>query len=480
MAPDHTKKWMSYNLSQLADRQLHKICLPGSHDAGSWYMGYSSGFGTESNTITQTKSILGQLELGVRWFDIRPALTSQGTGESPGEWSCGHFTATNDWLGWQGANGQLIRDVVGDVNRFTDENPELVVIDVSHIYRIFLLGKWDPRPNYKEDPSQEQFNQLWSIFAGLKRRLTLDQVRRIVGRDDPNDAKTVQLQDLRLGDFIKRPGGGNEGCVVLVVHDVGEDVLYANDFWPARQINLESNGKWITYTQSDVDAVTSTINPLQLFGPGANGSSVLSLAENVQKNGFPWVLQDIAGSSFPSMIVIDNIKNTDLLTLCLASTFFRLNLDLNASDATIVYGGQLITSNDVHNRVKGCIEGKKNMDVRNDTLGCDPFPGDVKSAAIFYRHEGYIKGRWEVEGGGIHFEQDVHRIEYGGKVITDQNVYYRVLSHISRRTPLQVNNDNMGDDPAVGIVKTCKVVFQDAGASGPREVSAQEGGHLNF
>jgi hypothetical protein len=480
MAPDHTKKWMSYGLSQLADRQLHKICFPGSHDAGSWYMGYSSGFGTESNTITQTKSILGQLELGARWFDIRPALTSPGTGQPPGEWACGHFTATNDWLGWQGANGQLIREVVDDVNRFTDENPELVVINASHIYRIFLMDKLSTTANYKEDPSPGHLDQLWSIFAGLKRRLTLDRVRKIVGKTNPNEAKTVQLQDLRLGDFIKRPDGGNEGCVVLVVHGVGEDDLYANDFWPARQINMESNGKWITYTQSDLDAVISTTNFAQLFGPMANSSSVLRLSEDVQKKGFPWVLQDIAGSSFPSMIVIDNIKHANLLTLCLATTFFRLNSDLNTSDATIVYGGQLITSNDVHNRVKDCIEGKKSMDVGNDTFGCDPFPGEVKSAAIFYRHEGFIKGRWEVEWDRIHFEQDVHRIEYGGKVITDQNVYYRVLSAIAKRASLQVNNDNMGGDPAPGIVKTCKVVFQGAGASGPRDVSAQEGGHLNF
>jgi len=144
-------------------------------------MGYSSGFGTESNTITQTKPIFGQLELGARWLDIRPALTSQGTDQPPGEWACEHFTATNDWLGWQGANGQSIRDVVDDVNRFTDENPELVVIDVSHIYRIFLLNKLSTKANYMEGPSSEQYNQLWNIFAGLKRRLTLDRVRRCGG-----------------------------------------------------------------------------------------------------------------------------------------------------------------------------------------------------------------------------------------------------------------------------------------------------------
>jgi len=76
-----------------------------------------------------------------------------------------------------------------------------------------------------------------------------------VGGKDPNEAKKIQLQDLRLGDFLKKPGGVIEGCVVLVVHDVGEDVLYSNNFSPAHQINMDSNGKWITYTQGDLDAL---------------------------------------------------------------------------------------------------------------------------------------------------------------------------------------------------------------------------------
>jgi len=71
--------WMQLNFTYLKDQPLSKILLPGTHDSGAMQVNYMKSrfnlciFSSCINpwTITQRKTILYQLDLGIRAFDLR-------------------------------------------------------------------------------------------------------------------------------------------------------------------------------------------------------------------------------------------------------------------------------------------------------------------------------------------------------------------------------------------------------------------------
>ncbi|HEY7767962.1 MAG TPA: hypothetical protein VIB55_07250, partial [Longimicrobium sp.] len=110
--------WMQQNLGVLGGRSLRHLCIPGSHDAGMSVYTSGTAFATRCNTLTQTSGILGQLQFGVRYFDIRPVI-------SAGQYLTGHYGNIGQINSWQGANGQSIASIISDVNAFTGANQEL-------------------------------------------------------------------------------------------------------------------------------------------------------------------------------------------------------------------------------------------------------------------------------------------------------------------------------------------------------------------
>jgi hypothetical protein len=61
-------------LQGLGKLRLNEVVIPGSHDAGIYEEG-------KSNVRTQTLSIFGQACAGCRFFDLRIALQSTGSGK---------------------------------------------------------------------------------------------------------------------------------------------------------------------------------------------------------------------------------------------------------------------------------------------------------------------------------------------------------------------------------------------------------------
>jgi hypothetical protein len=78
----------------------------------------------------------------------------------PGEtatWNFGHYTDTGT-LAWQGGSYAPIDDVVNDINRFTRDNPELVILEISHVNRIFINGQ---ASSTRRGPTEEEWQPLW-------------------------------------------------------------------------------------------------------------------------------------------------------------------------------------------------------------------------------------------------------------------------------------------------------------------------------
>ncbi|KAK0659221.1 hypothetical protein DIS24_g4095 [Lasiodiplodia hormozganensis] len=175
--------WMHQNLATLGDRKLRQICMPGSHDAGMSEFNAHTGLVRDTNTLTQKFSIAEQLTAGSRWFDIRPVISS-------GKFYAGHYSDTKI-VGWQGANGQSLSDIINNINTFTSQYNELIILDISHTM--------DTDNDYT-DLSQAQWNTLFTQLQSINHRFNATGV-----------STSEDLSKRTLNQFI-----GNGPCVLIV------------------------------------------------------------------------------------------------------------------------------------------------------------------------------------------------------------------------------------------------------------------------
>ncbi|MCB1713810.1 MAG: hypothetical protein KDK04_00725 [Candidatus Competibacteraceae bacterium] len=124
MVIDRTS-WMADNLDLIGDKSLLEIAMPASHDAGMG-MTQDCRLAADCNTKTQNHTILGQLQAGSRYFDIRPVLYN-------GTMYTGHYAVHKD-LGTLGCNGQSIADILADVNNYLKRGKDLVILKFSHYF----------------------------------------------------------------------------------------------------------------------------------------------------------------------------------------------------------------------------------------------------------------------------------------------------------------------------------------------------------
>lgn len=118
-------RWMEQTLD--FSKTLKQISIPGSHDAGMYISSHCTPGAASCNTETQKKPMLGQLEAGMRYLDLRPVWTA-------GAFSTGHFSNV-DVLGGQGCLGGTLKDIFTGVNDFLSRgHKELVILNLSHYY----------------------------------------------------------------------------------------------------------------------------------------------------------------------------------------------------------------------------------------------------------------------------------------------------------------------------------------------------------
>lgn len=184
--------WMQQSMPLLGNRTLRHITMPGSHDAG---MGTFTGgtIGAHlANTQTQYLDFYGQLMAGSRYFDLRPVISN-------GKWVSGHYAEVGEI--WLGGNGQPIAEIIQQINKFTAQYKELIIINLSHCY--------DTDNNWA-DLTQAQWNALFETLKGINHR-------HIV----PNPAFTDFTQK-RLGDFI------TDRASVFIVAQLPTDIYIGN------------------------------------------------------------------------------------------------------------------------------------------------------------------------------------------------------------------------------------------------------------
>ncbi len=189
MTAFNSADWMQDNLALLGNRKLIDICITGSHDSGMSVVQHGTAGSNACNTQTQSNDIAGQLDLGARYFDIRPVIGS-------GDYYTGHYTKISIPLlgdSMQGSRGQSIKSIVDQVNEFTDAHAELVILNLSH--------DMDTDAGNSNYPSfnQNQWNGLFALLSELNHLYMV--------------SSSTNLCQQTLNDFI---GKGSASVVVIV------------------------------------------------------------------------------------------------------------------------------------------------------------------------------------------------------------------------------------------------------------------------
>jgi K+-transporting ATPase c subunit len=301
--------WMQNNLSVLGSSTLRQICMPGTHDAGMSTVASGTLFSDNCNTQTQTSAILGQLQAGSRYFDIRPVI-------SGGQYLTGHYSdigsgSTNTW---QGGNGQSIQSIISDINTFTASNGELIILNLSADLDTDL-GNSSYAPF-----TQAQWNALFSLMQGINNLYIYSA------------SGSVDLTTLTLDTYI----GNGSAAVVVIVNPSASGISlgsYANQgFYPAASFpsyNVYSDTNDLNTMISDQiskmqtqrtspDSVffllswTLTQDSLQAAAcplTGGTSTSILDLA-NTADAQLSQILPACTAQCYPNVIYIDNIQSS--------------------------------------------------------------------------------------------------------------------------------------------------------------------------
>ncbi len=298
LAAFNPSSWINDNIRLIGDRTLKEICIPGSHDSGMSVLYSHTAFSTENNTLTQSLPIYEQLNCGIRFFDIRPVIGS------PERFMTGHYSYVDITGGHQGGNGQSILSIVDDINKFTSNNKELIILEISH-----SLNTNVGYGSYREF-NQSEWNDLFDILSRIKNLYVLSD-----GRPD--------LTLKKINHYTE-----TSSSVIIVVTASNVDLSHANNrqirFFDSSNLPMHSD-----YANKDnvesmrvdqLQKIDERFNqsPKELFvlswtltqqGAGTlSGPSIRQLADAANAELYSSEIF-ISPQCFPNIIMIDNIKN---------------------------------------------------------------------------------------------------------------------------------------------------------------------------
>ncbi|XP_014291091.1 uncharacterized protein [Halyomorpha halys] len=304
----NASNWMEYNMESLGGRTLRQISIPGSHTAGMSKLDGHSTYGKPCNVLTQSYSVGEQLNLGIRYLDIRPVIND-------GKYLTGKYSLIQG--SWQGGNGQSIASIINDLNVFTKEHNELIVIKLS-----YSLNTDNGSDNYR------RFNQTeWeNLFQQL------DTINHLY--NNPN--KDVQLDQITLSCYTNH---GSRSSVFIIVDDPDSKVelgsRLGNGYFMPDNLNIYDENshtnkvsdmiddqiwKMSDYSHRQYFLLSWTLTPstLQFF---KCKPTVKDLADEVNIQ-LGWLLyRKVCFLAFPNIILVDNVKDTDVVSMSLALTF---------------------------------------------------------------------------------------------------------------------------------------------------------------
>ena len=291
--------WMQDNIVNFQYTKLRDLCIPGSHDAGMSTQGAGTAGAFNCNVITQKHSILGQLQLGVRYFDIRPII-------SGGDYYTGHYSDV-PVAGWQGANGQSIDSIVSDINQFTRNHKEAIFLYLSHDLDT------DAGRSYQSF-TQEQYDALCVKLEGINGRASsnyqtfLDlSLGELIGGNAMQSTVVIIANPSRQG-VIPKPGSNIWDKSKLEVFDSYTGTNKLNRMIDDQIKKMKANHPYFllswTLTQDATQAATCKI-------PFVGGASILKLAKVANSALRGHLMPAVTSTVYPKIIYLDGIDSPE-------------------------------------------------------------------------------------------------------------------------------------------------------------------------
>jgi hypothetical protein len=192
--------WMRKMYDVIRDRPVRHLIMPGTHDAGmSKITNKITSIGSEANTQNQGVNIYDQLRAGSRYFDLRIGSVhpNDDAGRNNGYW----VMHVNDELASLaiGNTGESLDDVVGELNRFTTENPgEIIFLTIR-----YLVGRYEFPDRGAIRWNAAMVNDFFSRLRSIHNRcLHLDT--------------STGFQNHKASYFMDQNEG--KGCVILLLN----------------------------------------------------------------------------------------------------------------------------------------------------------------------------------------------------------------------------------------------------------------------
>jgi hypothetical protein len=297
--------WMTQNQDLLSSKRLSQICLPGSHDSGTFKVTHETKYGSARNTKTQFFNMEAQLMQGIRFFDLRPALYEN-------DFYTAHYSHIDAVkLGYQGAIGVALAEAFEQIHSFVNEEQnknELIILDFSHFI------DWENRDtNPSFDAAQvKRFEDL------IQEHLGTVLVQGVAG----------DLTSKTLDGLIHGSGAGRRNVIALSSSFAATDAYTRQGLWNAGNLNMAGEysdtnelSKMVETQKESLLAFKRpndaglfqlcwqlTLSDAQSSVPGS--ASILDLAKKANPALFPsvdtWIAEGIIKKS-----VYPNVINTD-------------------------------------------------------------------------------------------------------------------------------------------------------------------------
>ena len=340
LVPDaSTSSWMTRNWELIGNRSLDRICLPGSHDSGTFNEKMETMFASERNTRTQLFDIRLQLMQGIRVFDLRPAYYD-------GQFYTAHYSNVAVF-GPQGAIGVSLASAFDQVAAFAAEegnSKELIILNFSH------FSTWASPEVYSglSEKNEQAFRDL------VRQKLSSWLV---CGTPDALLART--LDELITG------GGESRGNVIAVSTTFGPDGtqtrlgLWNKSYFPTRGGYSHSSEvpamaatqlkNLRTFSHADSKFIFELCWQLTLSDMGSTplgGHSIVGLADVANPELSPTVMKWMTG--IEPVITTDHYPNAINTDACLESVTQAVQLSISINK---MLGGEEIMAGWVFSEV---------------------------------------------------------------------------------------------------------------------------------
>lgn len=291
--------------SQISCLTLREIAVPGSHDAGMFEFNQGSGLASPVNTVTQIINIGNQLEYRARWFDIRPVI-------SGGTFKTGHYGYS--FGAWCGGNGQDMKNTIEQINAFTENNKELIILDLSHGLN---TDHWDGEDD--SELTQAQWDDLMAELLSIN--------NRIVNIDSDKD-----VTRFRIDQLIK-----DRAAVLLVVDDPTKEgkTVDTSKFTSQGIFNRKQFPLYNTYANENnqkkndsrsIKLVEKRKNPddemFALSWTLTQNNAIESIVDNAKdaNRALPELLWPVLSpKTYPNILIVDAYpKNRDIAALAMS------------------------------------------------------------------------------------------------------------------------------------------------------------------